>query len=184
MLSFDEIANYSTSAFNKLVKDAIRKKAFSELVKQQKAHSKGKEIVYRDLNLQNYLKKDSPLNNEEKRFLFAARTRGLNVKNNFKQGNPDLKCRLCRNHTEDQQSLLTCAALNKDQAPSEAQYRDIFSDRTDKLAKITRLLRTKYEEFTFHVNRQQSCSATAVVNVDDIVNDDNIVNVDNSVEMG
>ena len=60
-LSFDEIANYSTSAFNKLVKDAIRKKAFSELVKQQKAHSKGIEIVYRDLNIQNYLKKDSPL---------------------------------------------------------------------------------------------------------------------------
>ena len=82
-------------------------------------------------------------------------------------------------------SLLTCAALNDDQAPSEAQYRDIFSDRIDKLTKITRLPRTKYVEFTFHVNRQQSqnstqqsCSATAVINVD------NIVNVDNSVEMG
>ena len=100
------------------------------------------------------------------------------MKNNFKLGNPDLKCRLCRDHIEDQQSLLTCAALNNDQAPSEAQYRDIFSDRIDKFAKITRLLRTKYVEFTFHVSRQQSCSATAVINVD------NIVNVDNSVEMG
>ena len=103
-LSFDEITNYSALAFNKLVKDATKKKAFSELVKQQKAHSKGKEIVYKDLNLQNYLKKDSPLDNEEKRFLFAARTRGLNVKNNFKQGNPDLKCRLCRDHIEDQRA--------------------------------------------------------------------------------
>ena len=70
-LSFDEIANYSALAFNKLVKDATKKKAFSELVKQLKAHSKGKEIVYKDLNLQNYLNKDSPFDNEEKRFLFA-----------------------------------------------------------------------------------------------------------------
>ena len=103
------------------------------------------------------------------------------MKNNFKQGNPDLKCRLCRDHIEDQQSLLTCGALNNDQAPSDAQYRDIFSDRIDKLAKITRLLRTKFVEFTFHVNRQQSCSATAVVNLDNVVNVDNIVDVDNIV---
>ena len=172
------IASYSKSAFSKLVKDATRKKAFLELVKQQKAHSKGKEIVYKDLNLQFYLKSDSPLDIEEKRFLFAARTRGLNVKNNFKQGNQDLNCRLCRDHIEDQQSLLTCAALNNDQDPSESQYSDIFRDRIDKIAKITRLLRTKFAEFNFQVNRQQSCSATAVINVD------TIVNVDNSVDMG
>ena len=62
-LSFDGIAKV---AFNALVKDAVRKKAFSELVKQQKEHSKGKEIVNKAFCLQSYLKSDSPMNNEEK----------------------------------------------------------------------------------------------------------------------
>ena len=118
-LSFEEIAGYSKAAFKKLVKDSVKKKAFSELIKQQREHSKGKEIVYKDLGLQEYLKLNSPLSIEEKQFLFAARTRGLDLKNNFKQGKKDLRCRLCRGHIEDQQSLLTCPALNNVQDTSQ-----------------------------------------------------------------
>ena len=55
------------------------------MIKQQKEHSKGKEIIYKDLGLQEYLKLNSPLSIEEKQFLFAVRTRGLDLKNNFKQ---------------------------------------------------------------------------------------------------
>ena len=179
-LSFDEIASYSKSAFKALVKDSVRKKVFSELIQKQKEHSKGKEIFYRELILQQYLGSSSPLDNEEKQFLFAARTRGLNVKNNFKQGKQDLNCRLCGGHLEDQQSLLTCPVLNNAQDTSQSEYRDLFSDRVDKLTGITKLLKRKYEDFTNHVSRQQSSSATGVnVNVDN----DNIVNVDNPVEM-
>ena len=78
-LSFEEIAGYSKAAFKKLVKDSVKKKAFSELKKQQGEHSKGKEIIYKDLGLQEYLKLNSPLSIEEKQFLFAARTRGLEL---------------------------------------------------------------------------------------------------------
>ena len=102
------------------------------------------------------------------------------MKNNFKQGKQDLNCRLCGGHLEDQQSLLTCPVLNNVQDTSQSEYRDLFSDRIDKLTVITKLLKSKYEEFTNHVSRQQSCSATGVnVNVDNIVNVDN----DNPVEM-
>ena len=55
-LSFEEISNYSKKSFKTLVKDSVKKKAFQELVKRQKEHSKGKEICYRDLGLQKYLK--------------------------------------------------------------------------------------------------------------------------------
>ena len=49
---------------------------------------------------------------------------------------------------------------------------------TTPITVITKLLKRKYEDFTNHVSRQQSSSATGVnVNVDDIVN------VDNPVEM-
>ena len=71
--------------------------------------------------------------------------------------------------------------LNNVQDTSQSEYRDLFSDRIDKLTVITKLLKSKYEEFTNHVSRQQSSSAAGVnVNVDN-----NIVNVDNDnpVEM-
>ena len=85
-LSFKEKSSYSKKAFKVIVKDAVKAKAFSDLSRAQKGHSKGKEIVYRELSLQKYLNADSPLTIKEKRFLFSARTRGLDVKNNFKQG--------------------------------------------------------------------------------------------------
>ena len=175
-LSSREIAEYSKSAFKKLVKDSVKGKAFSELLIKQREHSKGREIVYRDLGLQEYLKSHSPLSIEEKQFLFAARTRGLDLKNNFKQGKKDLMCRLCSGHIEDQQSLLTCPALNNVQ--NKLEYSDLFSDRMEKLTLIAKVLKSKFEEFNFHVSRQQQSSSATDVNVDNFV-----VNVDNSVEM-
>ena len=100
------------------------------------------------------------------------------MKNNFKQGKQDLNCRLCGGHVEDQQSLLTCPALNNAQDTLQSDYRDLFSERIDKLTMITKLLKSKYEEFTNHVSRQQSSSATGFN-----VNVDNINIVDNPVDM-
>ena len=54
-LSFDQIARYSKSSFRTFIEDSVKKKAFSELVRKQKEHSKGKEIVYKELCIQNYL---------------------------------------------------------------------------------------------------------------------------------
>ena len=58
-------------------------------------------------------------------------------------------------------------------------HKDYFDcSTTTPITVITKLLKRKYEDFTNHVSRQQSSSATGVnVNVDDIVN------VDNPVEM-
>ena len=127
--------------------------------------------MYRDFSLQNYLKAESPLSIEEKRFLFAARTRGLRLGNNFKQGKQDMMCRLCKYHIEDQQSLLSCSALEHITSPSQPKYSDIFSDNLDKLAAITKLLKLKFADFTTQVNRQPSSSATNVIDVDNNVND-------------
>ena len=133
--------------------------------------------MYRDLSLQKYLNADSPLTIKEKRFLFSARTRGLDVKNNFKQGKKDLQCRLCRKHIEDQQSLLTCEALDpgrNGQFP-QLEYSDIFSEKIEKLVAITRLLHTKFDNFSFHVNRQASQPSSSATDV--------IVAINNPVDL-
>ena len=168
--SFEEIASYSKKSFKLLVKDAVRERAFNDLLKAQKGHSKGKEIIYKELGIQSYLKASSPLTTKEKRFLFSARTRGLDLRNNFKQGQTDLRCRLCRSHLEDQPSLLTCTALEAS-GIEQLNYNDIFSDNLERLTATTKVLHKKYDNFILHVNRlasQPSSSATVYDNIVDL----------------
>ena len=184
-MSFREISSYSKEAFADIVKDAVKEKAFSDLIKAQKGHSKGKEIVFKDLNLQSYLKADSPLTIKEKRFLFAARTRGLDVKNNFKSGKSDLQCRLCKAHVEDQESLLTCKALNGDssnQASEKPVYSDIFSENIGKLTAITKVLHQKFDNFTNQVNRQATKPSSSATDVIGTVSSNTTVS-DNDVDL-
>ena len=135
-----------------LVKDSVRERAFNDLLKAQKGHSKGKEIVFKELGIQSYLKASSPLTTKEKRFLFSARTRGLDLRNNFKQGKTDLRCRLCRSHLEDQPSLLSCTAIEAG-GIEQMNYNDIFSDNLERLTAMTKVLHKKYDNFILHVNR-------------------------------
>ena len=136
-------------------------------------HSKGKEICYDDLSLQEYLQAKSDLSIKEKRFAFAVRSRGLDLKNNFKLGKADLKCRLCKELLEDQEHLLNCPALRNDdqtQTISQPPYSDMFSKNIEELKKITKILLNKFTSFSIQVNRpptKKSSSAAKVSNTND-----------------
>ena len=54
-LTFEEIGNLSKEAFKDLVKTKVRTNAFKDLLNRQKSHSKGKEIVFKQFSLQEYL---------------------------------------------------------------------------------------------------------------------------------
>ena len=146
-MTFEEIRRCSKDSFKETVKEAIRSTAFKSLIEAKEKHSKGKEICYDDLSLQEYLQANSTLSIKEKRFAFAVRSRGLDLKNNFKIGKADLKCRLCKEHLEDQEHLLTCPALsNGDQTQTSSQppYSDMFSQNIEELKKITKILLNKF----------------------------------------
>ena len=68
--------------------------------------------------------------------------------------------------------------VNNTQDTSRLEYRDLFSDRIDKLTVITTLLKGRYGDLTDHVSRQQFRFATGVT-----VNVGGIVDVDDAVEM-
>ena len=53
------------------------------------------------------------LNGHQVKFIFQARTRMLNVKANYKNGNSNLKCRACNKFEENQPHLLICEELNE-----------------------------------------------------------------------
>ena len=93
-LAFEEIGNLSKEAFKELVKTKVRTSAFSDLLNLQKSHSKGKEIVFKQFSLQEYLLPRNSLTNKEKSFVFRARSRTLDLRCNFKLAQSTLQCRL------------------------------------------------------------------------------------------
>jgi len=66
--------------------------------------TKLQNIQYTKLEMQDYLKSQK-INLQKKKILFKARTRMLNVKNNFGSSSP---CPLCNLHEDDQINLLEC----------------------------------------------------------------------------
>ena len=124
------------------MKKAVRSKAFRTLSDAKEKHSKAKEIGYDNLSLQKYLDANSPLSLKENRFAFAVRSRGLNLKNNFKAGKAALNCRIC-------------SALSKfsQTQTSQPPYSDMFSQNIDELKQITELLLNKFTSFSIQVNR-------------------------------
>ena len=106
------------------------------------------------------------------------------IKNNFRQGQSDVKCSLGCDTIEDQEHLLHCAALS-DNEDTQANYNDIYSNNMIKIRKITQILIKKFTMFTnlkstVHGQSPQTKSSAAESedNVDDVnvIVDPNIVN--------
>ena len=94
-LSMEEISKISKLEFKELVKKAVRELAFKYLLQLRDSHRKAEDLVYENLNLQNYLLAGSrtQMTINERQFLFALRTRMIDVKANFKIGQSDIRCR-------------------------------------------------------------------------------------------
>ena len=65
-------------------------------------------------------------NSNEAKFLSKIRTHMLGVKTNFKDKlRNDLSCQVCLSHTDSQEGILTCSALNTENKTTN--YLDLFS---------------------------------------------------------
>jgi hypothetical protein len=98
--------------FKEFIKKKVEMKAFEYLLKLKDSHSKSKNIKHEKLHLQPCLRSQTKnLSINDKKFIFAARTRMLDLKGNFKTGKLDEKCRKCEKSDETQENLLECSAL-------------------------------------------------------------------------
>ena len=106
---------------------------------------------------------------KEKSFTFAARTRMLDLKANFKAGQKDLNCRLCDRHEESQQMLLKCPALSSDSEHPTPPYSDLYSEEKEKITKIAMILKKKFEKYQLLQVRGQRTTSTqpGAASVDD-----------------
>ena len=104
----------------------------------------------------------------QKQFLFAARSRMIDLRANFKFGKSDVSCRACHQTEENQEHLLECPELQDNEvAQSVVLYSDIFGDNSEKLAVISKILhkRLKILQTTHCEHRDNGCSATNVSNM-------------------
>ena len=80
----------------------------------------------------------------ERQFLFALRTRMVDVKANFKIGQRDIRCRTCSQAEESQEHILQCPELQeKEIVTGLTDYKDLFKNNTEKLAHIGRIVGRK-----------------------------------------
>ena len=101
--------------------------------------------------MQNYLKSNNNLTDDQKCSLFKFRVRQIDVKCNYKNKYLDLKCDLCTSNSQDDQyHLLECAYLieNCENLANNTtiEYEDIFSDDIEKQFKAAKLLFEVWEK--------------------------------------
>ena len=148
-MSFQQIRNVSVNCFKTIVRKQIRLKALAYLQQCQLSHSKSRQVTYKKLEMEEYLKPANNLTIQEKQFIFKARTNMLNVKSNFKIGQSDLNCRKGCAVPEDQQHILHCKAISDDCLSSlnTPQYGDLFGDEVSKISIVARILMTRSKCF-------------------------------------
>ena len=168
-MSFADIKKQSKENFKNIVKNKIKIAAFEYLRNIQATHSKSKQIEYKSLELQSYLKAGNDMTIQEKCFVFQARSHCVQVKCNFKIGLSDLKCRQCGIEDETQDHIMTCAALVDNSLTNQniPEYGEIFSDNPQKIAFIGRILQTKFKKL--NNNLQTPCAHTSSAALDSIV---------------
>ena len=140
----NEIAKLKKEDFKKVCKSKVRSSALHYLNEKKQTHSKVKNIEYKTLEPQSYLK--SPLfNTESRQLLFALRTRTVkSIKSDFKNMYQEQLCPLGCGDIDTLQNLLTCSVilskLHTDiLATHSVQYEDIFSEDITKQKEVTEL---------------------------------------------
>ena len=160
--SMEEIKECPAEEFKRIVKERTEEKAFEYLSKLKENQSKMKNLKYKKLELQTYLKSNQNLTNSQVNFTLSARSRGLNLRDNFKSTQETLVCRICEdiNSVESQPHLLDCAGINVNIVSTENQtnYKNLFSENPDLIVKTSNALRTAYKRFQELLkNRPSAC---------------------------
>ncbi len=74
------------------------------------------------------------LNRHQVSTIFKARTRMIDVKNNFRGKYPDNKCRGCKNEDETQEHVLQeCVGIHNNNNDNKVTNQDIFNEDTNEL---------------------------------------------------
>ena len=115
-LSEESIQNIPEGVFKKLVRDKTYSAAFKYLKVKQTRGSKGADIKYTLIELQDYLNPFANLTLEDQRYIFSLRSKMNEIKNNFpKDRNMKIVYCVKQCNTElDNEHITWCKFMNKE----------------------------------------------------------------------
>ena len=118
----------STSSFKNLVKRNERNVAFSYLNSEKLKHSKVAHIHHSGVEIQDYLKETASV--IESKFVFALRSRMVDVRCNYRGQHVNTLCPLCNKDEDSQPHLLHCEKLSNSTALviSTPEYMNLFGE--------------------------------------------------------
>ena len=138
------------TSVQKCLKESVETASFNFLMKKKVKQSKGSEIYYHKLEMQQYMKPKSKLSVRIMQQIFQARTRNLNLKKNFPNKFSDIKCVVPECDDDDsQKDLFDCRFLEPKQQVmtngARVEYDDLFSDCVEKQVLVVQILNKKYQ---------------------------------------
>ena len=168
-MDIDDIYTTPKHVFKRLVKAKVRIAAFDYLKGIQITKSKAKDLAYDSLSAQGYLSSRCKITIDEKKFIFNARSRMLDLKANYKTGKGDLSCRACKSDNEESQKhIFQCPALSDTSLMTDniPEYEDLMGQDTEKIVACARLIKSKFKQFRMIIN-QTSALADATCSASD-----------------
>jgi hypothetical protein len=130
-LTFEEIQSLSNIKFNRMIKEAIKVKAFEYLTK--KRGSKGLEIEYSELKMAEYLMPNFENHSiDNKRKIFEIRNRMLPISSNFPSSNEDQNC-WCGEYENTKHIYICKYWCNESE---KTKFEMIYSDDMPQLSKV------------------------------------------------
>ena len=116
----------------------------------KKRGSKGKELIYNEIQTAEYLLPNDELNKEEQRTIFSIRNRMINIPSNFvSKENNFYKC-IC-NEKEDMKHLYECNYLNRENI--EVQFERIYYGTIREQKLIAKRIQHNMEQRTKFINQ-------------------------------
>ena len=132
--------------FRRLLKEKTELKALEYLNQLKGRHSKVMDINHQSLNMQLYLEPNG-MNIQESKFLFALRSRMVDVRANYREKHFITLCPGCKLEEETQEHLLRCINLKETGTVTSTnpEYQDLFSCNLHKQVNMARILRTQFK---------------------------------------
>ena len=148
--SLEDIKNMNKNKFLQILKNKTKIRAFKYLIAKQ--GKKGKDIKYSNIEMAEYLLPyNEQLSIEEKRRLFSARNKMVNIRSNFSKTNVSIKCFCGQN--ENMEHLYRCKMTNIDEVellPYEKIYSGTIGEQIQIFRKLEKNLELR-EEFSNEV---------------------------------
>ena len=135
------ISSFTKYSFKTYVKQKAIDYSYVCMMNRKQKHSKLKQLHYRSLKLQNYLKLDY-LTVNEMRTIFSFRVRMCNFNGNYRSKDDCRACPICSMHPDKQELLAECSEIKKKFENASDIIKNIYTEdfTADDIRKLGKML--------------------------------------------